>query len=93
MADLPGEWSVVQGRPEAAEWKTKTRGQLPSGHALIGVPFAVVAVRRHQKDLILWLPTKHEWAWIHLTYSVETDPRFPWFTAYHAWNLLVEDNT
>jgi len=34
-----------------------------------------LAVRRHVKATIFWLPETSGWAHIHLTYRVETDPR------------------
>jgi len=74
---LPGDWWVVDGTGDGAALERELASELPQGHALVGVKARAVAVRRHLKDVIFWLPDTSEWALVHLTYRVEADPGWP----------------
>jgi hypothetical protein len=76
MALLPGEWRKVQP-PEAAELEQELRREVPQGHVLHGVRVHAVAVRRHLKDVVFWVPTSKQWALVHLTGRPEDDPHWP----------------
>jgi hypothetical protein len=49
-----------------------------------------IAVRVHHKELICWLPQRDSWAWVHLTGTSETDPRWPNTQIEARWTTLVD---
>ncbi len=93
LSDLPGEWWLVSGTADGAELKNELVRELADGHVLRGTQVEAVAVKRHLKEVVYWLPESGQWAWVHLTYAVETDPRWP--SAVIASNLaeIVEEMT
>jgi len=74
---LPGDWWNVGGTSQADDLKAELQRELPERHVLSGVTVEAIAVRRHPKDVLFWLPQEREWAWVHLTYRSEKDPRWP----------------
>jgi len=93
LGDLPGEWWSVQGTPDAADLENELARELAPGHVLAGTSLQAVAVRRHLKEVIFWLPDTSEWVLIHLTHRQETDPRWPSPTFAKEWAALVDELT
>lgn len=77
LARLPGEWWSVWGTPEARTLEDELARETSPGHDLHGDVAEAVAVKRHLKDVIFWLPETEHWAFVHLTYRHERDPRWP----------------
>ena len=76
---------------DAGQLLSELRDETPRGHALEGVSAELVAVKKLSKDLILWLPGRDEWARVHLTYTKETDPRYPSTSIMADWEALLAD--
>jgi hypothetical protein len=85
----PSWWSPSES--EAAKLLSELHTEMPSGHALEGALAEPVAIKKLLKDLILWLPDRDEWARVHLTYSPESDPRYPWTSIATTWEALLTD--
>ena len=67
--------------------------EMPEGHVLVGRSLTAVAVRRHLKDAVFWLPETGEWALVHLTRRVEKDPRWPSALVTADWRVLADEMT
>lgn len=89
LGRLPGDWTPIGVWASAAEITAELRRELPTGHLLAGRAVLPVAVRRHLKDVVLWLPDDGQWALVHLTGQPETDPRFPGTTLAAGWDEVV----
>jgi hypothetical protein len=59
------------------ELRSEVKRERPPGHALHAVQDEPVAIRAFLKELVCWVPDQQTWAWVHLTWTVETDPRWP----------------
>jgi hypothetical protein len=92
LGELPGEWFAATDLPNIDEVERELRAELPPGHVLDGVTFELVAVRRHLKDVVIWLPDSRRWGWTHLTWNSESDPRMPSTGLYDSWEGLVADH-
>ena len=90
IAILPGEWWAVQGT-DASELEQELQREAPKGHVLHGLSVQAVGVRRHLKDVVFWVPSLEQWALVHLTRQVETDPRWPSTTCTRNWDDLVAE--
>jgi hypothetical protein len=90
---LPGEWRAVHGTPDGSELEAELTREVSFGHTLSGTAAVAVCVKRHRKDAIFWLPERGEWAWVHLTYAVEADPRWPRTVLAHDWHSIVAETT
>lgn len=75
--ELPDGWEPVVGR-EATELEAELRREVCSSHTLHGRGLRAFARRQNRKD-VLFRPDLDSGAvfWVHLTWSVETDPRWP----------------
>lgn len=91
LSDLPGQWWTVIGTPDAVELESELGRELPEGHVLRGIRVEAIAVRKRLKDVVYWLPESERWAWVHLTYAVETDPRWPSAVVAATWAEMIED--
>jgi hypothetical protein len=90
IAMLPGEWWAVHGT-DASELEQELQREAPEGHILHGLRVLAVAVRRHLKDVVFWVPSLEQWALVHLTGHVETDPQWPSTTRTRDWKDLVTE--
>ncbi len=90
---LLGEWWLVRDQDQAAELTREVQRELTPGHVLHGLRIEAVAVKRHLKDVIFWLPDSSQWALVHLTYKVEPDPRWPTAIVASDWLELVDELT
>lgn len=91
--DLPGVWFTASDLPNWAEVEAELHREVAPGHVLHGVRFEIVAVRRHLKDVVGWLPESRQWGWTHLTWHEDVDPRRPATDLYDSWAALVADHT
>ena len=64
---------------------------MPAGHVLADVAAKPVAVKKLLKDWIVWLPDQGRWAAVHLTYTQESDPRWPSVTFAKSWPELLAE--
>jgi hypothetical protein len=87
---LPGDWWAVNGQ-EAAELELELVREMPVGHVLHDASVQAVAVKRHLKDVVYWVPGAEQWALVHLTRNVETNPSWPATTLAADWNELVAE--
>lgn len=96
---LPGVWWDLRDLPEevagsevsAEALVAELRREIAAGHRLNGVAVEAIAVRKHLKDTIFWLPTERQWANVHLTWSVETQPQWPRAELHAEWSDVVRD--
>lgn len=89
-----GDWQPVEGEQERTQLEEELRRELPSSHVLKGVG-AVALGRRWRRDDVLFRLDDGRFAQVHLTWSVETDPRWPdtqIFATFEAWKSVpLED--
>lgn len=90
IAILPGEWWEVQGT-DAAELEQELQREAPEGHVLHGLSVQAVGARRHLTDVVFWVPSLEQWALVHLSRRVETDPRWPSTVCTRHWDELVAE--
>lgn len=90
LARLPGEWWEVESS-DAAEIEHALRRELSDGHLLHGVNVRAIAVRRHLKDVVFWLPAVRQWAYVHLTGRGESDPQWPSVFCAPDWDAVVAE--
>lgn len=88
LSDLSDHWTMLEPT-EADEYRTELQRECPAGHALHGVDVEPLAVRRLRKELVVWAPQRRVWVWVHLTWAVETDPRWPTTQHFDSWDGLV----
>jgi len=79
---LPDGWEPVVGK-DAAELEAEVRREVCSSHALHGRRLRAIARRKNRKD-VLFRSDGDSGAvyWVHLTWSVEADPRWPYTESY-----------
>ena len=83
-ADLTLDWHEVQ--PEEAEaLAVELDNEVRPGHRLYGVAADPVAAHRRRKEVLFWLPEEHRWACVHLTWTEETDARWPTVEVAEDW--------
>lgn len=90
VTDLPGEWWATSG-DSATALEKGLLAQVTAGHPLHGVPVRAVAVRRHLKDVVFWVPSTRQWALVHLTGRLETHPRWPSAALLTDWSDVVAE--
>ena len=90
VSALPGEWWLVSGE-DAAELERQLAREVSQGHPLHGAEVQAVAIKRHRKDVVYWLPSKTQWAFVHLTGRHETDPRWPMVFLASQWEEIVAE--
>jgi hypothetical protein len=88
---LPEEWTEVAGSTDALELERELTHEIPEGHLLSGRTVKAVAVRKHRKDVLYWLPEDQQWAWVHLTWTVERDTRWPVTVVADDWPAIVAE--
>ena len=87
---LPDGWVAVD-RERAAALEAELRRELPAGHRLQGLALTAVASSRDDDD-VLFRPMSGGGPFyvVHLTWSVETDPAWPWTDAYDDMDDFLE---
>jgi hypothetical protein len=88
--ELPRGWVEVSGE-SAAKLEEELRREVPRAHRLFGRDLQAVA-RRQDRDDVLFRSSDGGTFCVHLTWSVENDPKWPWTEAYrdlvdflHRW--------
>ena len=56
---------------------------------MAGTALTAFSVRRLRKEVIFWLPERHEWAVVHLTWRAETDDRWPTAELCPTWEGVI----
>jgi hypothetical protein len=87
---LPGEWWEVRGAA-AVELEDELLAEAGPGHPLQSASVQAVAVRKHLKDVVFWVPAARQWALVHLTGDVDSDPRWPSTFLSAEWDDLVDE--
>lgn len=79
---LPDTWVALDANT-AAKLEAELRRELPASHALQGLHLRAIA-RRGARDDVLFERTDSDGTvyCVHLTWSVESDPTWPWTVAY-----------
>lgn len=90
-AMLSTEWTLLVGRTDRESIEEELRRECAPGHLLHGVRCHSVAIRRHQKESVFWLPDRKEWAVVHLTWHEETDPYWPTVEIRTSWRAVVDE--
>lgn len=88
-SSLPGDWRDLRGRPEADQYARTLAEEAPSTHLLSGQVVQAIAAKKNMKDVVFWLPEKQQWALVHLTGRVETDPRWPTAMLTRHWSVVI----
>lgn len=89
LRDLSDRWMAIDPA-RAGEYRDELRRECPAGHPLHAVDVEPLCIRVFLKELVCWVPAHEVWAWVHLTWSVETDPRWPATDLFPEWDALVE---
>jgi hypothetical protein len=87
---LPDDWSEVDAMRDG-DLEVELVREVRAGHTLHGHRATAVAVRRHRKDVIYWLPDVRLWALVHLTWTAEIDPRWPSTVTAAEWESIVAE--
>ena len=92
-ADLSTAWTIVWQTPDADELVGELQREMSVGHILHGETVEAVAIRRHRKEAIYLLPQRRWWAVVHLTWAVESDPKWPSAVELPSWSAVVDELT
>lgn len=85
---LSEDWLPVPAG-DRVELIRELRREVPPGHVLHGLRTQPVVRRQSRDDTIWWLPHRREWAWVHLTFKEESDPKWPATRTFAAWDDLL----
>lgn len=88
---LSAWWTDVRATSDADELEAELARELAPGHALAGRTAVAVAVREFRKEVVFRLPDDGRWAWVHLTWTSETDPRWPSTVMCETWQDLIAE--
>lgn len=88
FSDLPESW-IEPSAFECDHLVRELARETPFSHVLRGQRVEIRAVRKQLKDMLCWLPAEDRWAWVHLTWRVESDPRWPSVEFADTWKELV----
>lgn len=87
MEDLSDEWFDC----DTHRFEDELRREMAPDHDLAGEDLVCVAWRRHMKETVFWLPQRQRWAVIHLTWNVESDPRWPEPVLCETWSEVIAE--
>ena len=87
---LSDRWTIVGG-PEQQALELELHREVARGHLLHGADVLAVGVHVRRKETIFWVRDRRCWAWVHLTGTVETDPRQPSCVLCSTWSDLVAE--
>ncbi len=90
MSELPSGWRAIGGA-EAKALDAELRRELPAAHVLAGRSVHAIA-RRDDQDDVLFEDGDHTVYFVHLTYSAETDPQWPFTERYDDVNAFRESH-
>jgi hypothetical protein len=78
---LPDSWIAIP-EEDAHKFEAELRREVPRGHILYGRTLRAIARRLDQDDVLFQEGGDAAMLVVHLTWSVETDPKWPWVTEY-----------
>jgi hypothetical protein len=88
-------WEVIHDTPQvqghAERLSTELQREIPSTHVLCGIKATAIAHRIDQDDVLFELEGQMLLAVVHLTWSRETDPRWPDTTLFESWEHWVRE--
>ena len=87
LSDL---WTDVRDSVEGADLEAELAREVARGHALWRVEAAAVVARQLRKEIVFSL-SDGRWAWVHLTWHTENDPRWPSVIITDTWSELVDE--
>lgn len=90
---LSSEWWLIDTDLHRREFEEELRREVRPGHLLSQSSARAIAVRKLRKEVIFWLPTARQWAWVHLTWAAESDPRWPTTVLSDSWAQLMAELT
>ena len=85
---LPAGWLELDA-DESASLRAELLRELPASHELKGLALEAVARRSGQDDVLFRSDTGGVFC-VHLTWSVESDPEWPWTESYRDLDDFVE---
>ncbi len=86
---LPEGWIQLSG-DLATKLEAELRREMPAGHQLYGRAVRAIA-RRADRDDVLFKATQDKTVfWVHLTWSVERDAKWPWTRDYKDHDDFLE---
>lgn len=83
-------WTDVRGTREEIELEDELAREITSTHVLAGVGVSAVAARKLRKEIIYRL-SDGRWAWVHLTWSKETNRDHPRTEICESWPIVVDE--
>ena len=84
--ELPDPWHWIE-----IDFETELYRELPKGHILEGKSLKTIARRQDMDDFLFRIAnTDFEYAIVHLTWSKETDTRWPRTELYKTWDDVYE---
>ncbi|MFZ1617433.1 MAG: hypothetical protein WAT41_08810 [Flavobacteriales bacterium] len=88
---LPDTWRTVEG-DEAKSLVFELEREICSAHKIFGLQTEAIA-RMLARDNFLFTTNSHEHPYVvvHLTWSVETKPDWPWFTTFTSFDDFKEN--
>jgi hypothetical protein len=89
-ASLSPAWSLLAGAA-TDEIERELASEVSEGHPLFRCSSRGVALHRHRKEAVFWLPEQASWAVVHLTWSREADPRWPTTVLAADWSEVVAE--
>lgn len=89
--ELPDGWFELQPTT-AGQLEAELRRELCSGHPLFGLPVRAVARRGDRDDVLFRSASDDRVFVVHLTWSAETDPRWPATSEYASHQQFLFEN-
>ena len=87
---LPQRWIPVTGET-AANLLAELSRELPAVHQLRGRAVQAIARREDQDDVLFRSLEEADLIfYVHLTWSVESDPDWPWTVVYQSWDDFLK---
>lgn len=87
------EWPEGWGPVPAAQGRAlirELRREMPAGHRLRGLPVYPLGHGEHPDELLFQIEDPdYKFARVHLTWSKERDPQWPWTTLYRTFEDFV----
>ncbi len=85
----PEKWSRLSNS-EADSCLQELKRELPQRHLLTELPLKAIGRRNgHDQFLFIVEDGSNQFATVHLTWSVETDPKWPWTEIFRSFNHWV----
>ena len=74
----------------AAKLEAELHRELPAAHQLHGRQVHAVARREDRDDVLFLSEERGPVFWVHLTWSMESDPKWPWTETYRNLDDFLE---